>query len=122
MSIRLFLDESNLSKFQGCFADSPNQRFLNGFKYNFSGLNSVEFCVQACFRAGFEYAGVEFQSECFCGNFFNGLLPKNAVILENEKCRKYYCDNSTTTTEFCGGFNAIAVYSTGVKSMFIKLN
>jgi hypothetical protein len=58
--------------------------------------------------------GVEYTNECFCGNEKNledGVLHTNA-----SECKRYPCPGNELL--HCGGFNAVAVYSTGVLSKF----
>lgn len=52
-------------------------------------------------------AGVEFQNECFCGD-----TVRNASVTHDSYCRQYLCSDSSAL--YCGGHEAIAVYSTGI--------
>ncbi|VDO52086.1 unnamed protein product [Haemonchus placei] len=91
----------------GCFEDYKNNRSLNGFSYEFKNDNSAEKCRSLCYRAGFVYYGLEFGRECFCGDSIS------SKPLSQEKCNEYKC--SGNKTQFCGGFNAVAVFHTGLK-------
>ncbi|MCJ1414010.1 hypothetical protein MMC32_000335 [Xylographa parallela] len=51
----------------GCYNEPPNARALSGFEYAIPGTNnSVENCAVGC--TGYEFFGVEYTSQCFCGN------------------------------------------------------
>ncbi|CAJ0588112.1 unnamed protein product [Cylicocyclus nassatus] len=91
----------------GCFEDSKKDRALNGFAYDFKTDNSVEKCRSQCYRAGFIYYGLEYGRECFCGDTLT--KPK----LDDLKCTEYRC--SGNSSQFCGGFNAVEVFRTGLK-------
>ncbi|VDM81361.1 unnamed protein product, partial [Strongylus vulgaris] len=91
----------------GCFEDSKKDRALTGFAYDFKSDNSVEKCRSHCYRAGFIYYGLEFGRECFCGD----TLSK--PTLDDSKCTEYRC--SGNSSQFCGGFNAVEVFRTGLK-------
>ncbi|KAI1723811.1 WSC domain-containing protein [Ditylenchus destructor] len=99
----------------GCFKDSPRSRLLTGYKYNFAGYNNVKMCVQACLRAGYIYAGVEYGVECFCGNDLVGQF-KNP--LKEKHCESFACPNSDS---YCGGYEAIALYLTGIKGNILLI-
>uniref|UniRef100_A0A915DZY9 protein xylosyltransferase n=1 Tax=Ditylenchus dipsaci TaxID=166011 RepID=A0A915DZY9_9BILA len=102
-------DPSKVYSHIGCFIDDVNSRLLDGFKYEFKEHNSMEKCVQACLRAGFVYAGLEYSTECFCGNTIENGQDQE---IDNKHCQTYLCPNLSAS--YCGGFNAISVYSTGV--------
>lgn len=59
-------------------------------------------------------SGIEYRDECFCGDTLGVVisLPENA-------CRQYVCDNESL---FCGGYNALAVYMTGILGKSVKFN
>lgn len=53
------------------------------------------------------YSGVEYGRECFCGDTFN------STSLDDTRCSEYAC--SGNSEEYCGGFNAVDIYRTGLK-------
>ncbi|KAK5977838.1 Xylosyltransferase sqv-6, partial [Trichostrongylus colubriformis] len=91
----------------GCFEDHKSNRTLNGFSYDFKDDNSAAKCRSFCYRAGFVYYGLEFGRECFCGD------SVSSKPLSQTKCSTYKC--SGNDSQFCGGFNAIDVFHTGLK-------
>jgi hypothetical protein len=108
---------------RGCYVDSVKQRALSGFKFELKDVNTPEQCIQYCIRIGFQFAGeslntlikslflgVEYASECFCGNDKD---METAVLHTNaSECNQYACPGNSSI--WCGGFNAISVYNTGV--------
>lgn len=90
---------------QGCYYDSiahralPTQIQLNHV--------TVEKCTTACLDGGFKYAGVEYGSECFCGNEIitgSGNIGTSAPDGCNMPC-------NGDGRELCGGGNRLNVYS-----------
>uniref|UniRef100_A0A915PQL3 protein xylosyltransferase n=1 Tax=Setaria digitata TaxID=48799 RepID=A0A915PQL3_9BILA len=98
-------NEGLRGQYVGCFKDSLNSRLLNGHLYKFKN-NSPSYCVNMCLRAGYSFAGIEYREECFCGDTLT-----DAVSLPDVSCKYYHCDNDSL---FCGGYNAAAIYRTGV--------
>ena len=56
------------SAYLGCYKDAFKARILNGSKVKLEGTNSPETCLRYCLEAGYVLAGVQYTSECFCGN------------------------------------------------------
>ncbi|KAK6200670.1 hypothetical protein LQW54_009631 [Pestalotiopsis sp. IQ-011] len=54
-------------EYVGCYTDPTTPRTLTGASFTLSS-NSPENCGFLCGRAGYSYAGVEYTSQCFCGN------------------------------------------------------
>ncbi|KAI6217860.1 Protein xylosyltransferase [Aphelenchoides fujianensis] len=103
-------DRSAYGQYKGCYEDSAKQRLLRGFKYEFTDSNTPDRCLQHCLRIGFQLAGVEYKSECFCGSL--GDLEGGNLHEQQVECQRYPCPGNQSLP--CGGFNALAVYTTGV--------
>ncbi|KAI6213185.1 Cyclin and Carbohydrate-binding WSC and Glycosyl transferase domain containing protein [Aphelenchoides besseyi] len=107
-------DKSIHANYKGCYEDGSKKRILRGFKYDFTDSNSPQRCIQHCLRIGFQLAvkskGVEYKSECFCGSLAD--LESGNLHESQLECERYKCPGNESLT--CGGFNAIAVYTTGV--------
>ncbi|GAB1609398.1 xylosyltransferase 2-like [Argonauta hians] len=90
----------------GCFRDSRAKRELGGHHKDFPDTNSPSVCIAHCLQAGFQYAGVQYTKECWCGDEYGkyGLLPET-------QCATPCPHNSTHT---CGGFLAMRIFSTGL--------
>lgn len=96
----------------GCFRDVKKARLLSGYYANFKQLNTPSKCIQLCLQSGFLYAGVQYGSECFCGNVEP---PATAKLNETEECG-YACVGEPE--QMCGGYFAVHVYETGISSRF----
>ena len=73
-----------------------------------SNQNTPIDCIRRCKEVddGYLFAGVQFGSECFCGNE----PPPDDTLLDKSECdMKCTGDN----TSFCGGFWRMNVYETG---------
>ncbi|KAL9113797.1 MAG: hypothetical protein Q9227_002243 [Pyrenula ochraceoflavens] len=89
----------------GCFSDSTNARSLSSATYTSDTAMTVESCVSFCQKKNskYVYAGVEYGSQCFCGDSL-ATTAKNTTI---SSCNKMCTGN---TTEFCGQASMLNVY------------
>lgn len=87
----------------GCYNDSTTARALaNGM--GVTGEVTVESCTTACQDAGYQYAGVEYADECYCGmTLDNGSEPTPA-----SSCDMTCAGNSS---EYCGGPDHLNLYN-----------
>ena len=97
--------------YQGeCVADGV-ERVLNS-EFLTNKEMTIEKCVNFCRNQGFLIAGVQWQTECYCGD-----RPKNKnnmfKWLWQNKCSLTCGGNSL---QKCGGHNAMNVYSTIIES------
>eukprot|EP01064_Diplonema_japonicum_P030264 TRINITY_DN50_c0_g1_i4.p1 TRINITY_DN50_c0_g1~~TRINITY_DN50_c0_g1_i4.p1 ORF type:complete len:1177 (+),score=258.27 TRINITY_DN50_c0_g1_i4:61-3591(+) len=86
----------------GCYADSSGSRQLPHLAYN-GPQNTVESCVERCHSGGYSFAGVEFGSECWCGNSMSGAVRHIA-----SDCEELECTGDSSTK--CGGDGRMKVY------------
>lgn len=86
----------------GCFKDG-SARDLSGFSVQDSTMN-IEKCINTCRKHGFLYAGVQYASWCFCGNYYGKYGESNNC---NMKC-------SGNKSQICGGGWANSIYFTGL--------
>lgn len=89
----------------GCFRDQGDPtgtsgRDLYGFVANEPGM-TTERCVSLCRGKGFQYAGTQYSTWCFCGNSYGRSGPADNC---NMKC-------SGNKSQTCGGSWANSVYS-----------
>uniref|UniRef100_A0A0P6K152 protein xylosyltransferase n=1 Tax=Aedes aegypti TaxID=7159 RepID=A0A0P6K152_AEDAE len=91
----------------GCFQDEKNFRLLSGYYTNFKTNNSPRRCIQLCLQSGFLYAGVQYSSECFCGDE----PPKASAKLPDSSCNMK-C--SGDPKQACGGYFTANIYETGI--------
>ncbi|KAI0207010.1 WSC domain-containing protein [Astrocystis sublimbata] len=67
---------------------------------------TVEKCISACDGKGYKYAGLEYSSQCFCGNSIpDDRMPKNGTVGD---CSMPCAGNAN---EFCGGAARVSVYT-----------
>lgn len=92
----------------GCYADSTASRALIGLINPVLGASlTVESCVAAC--KDFEYAGVEYSAECYCGNT---LLGGSALASGGSDPTQNMCSMTCNgnVNEYCGGPNRLSIY------------
>lgn len=91
----------------GCYRDEKKFRILSGYYTNFKHLNTPSKCIQMCLQSGFLYAGVQYSTECFCGNSEPPVTSK----LPDPECN-YKCIGDAK--QICGGYFTINIYETGI--------
>ena len=102
----------------GCYSEGTSGRALTGPNVAApSAGGSVEYCASQCI--GYEYFGVEYYNECYCGNSIsNGatLVSNNISAMAAAGCT-YLCGGNPS--EYCGGASRLDMYwmnSTGAPS------
>ncbi|KAA1470743.1 copper radical oxidase [Dentipellis sp. KUC8613] len=98
-------------KYNACWVDNVNGRvFPTQLPDNAN--TTVESCVNDCSAQNFTLAGIEFSTQCFCGDN----LIEGAVEAPDSDCSMGCGGNAT---EACGGPNRLSVYtSTGNVTAF----
>ncbi|KAL9596717.1 MAG: hypothetical protein Q9219_005628 [cf. Caloplaca sp. 3 TL-2023] len=92
--------------YQGCYSEGTNERALAGtFVVNSSV--TVELCAAFC--KGYTYFGVEYSSECYCGN----TIGSGAAPVTDGGCSMTCAGNPS---EFCGGPNRLNFYKSSVSA------
>ncbi|KAE9365731.1 WSC-domain-containing protein, partial [Stipitochalara longipes BDJ] len=86
---------------EGCYTEATSERALSAYTYNNGGM-TVELCAAAC--VGYTYFGVEYGTQCYCGNSLNA----GSVPAPPSDCN-FPCPGNAT--EFCGAGNRLNVYS-----------
>ncbi|GLB42368.1 putative copper radical oxidase [Lyophyllum shimeji] len=96
--------------YQGCLTDnSIGTRTFPLHLAPETGGVTPQTCVDTCFAAGQIFAGVEFGSECWCGNAANA----NATTVDDVQCGQA-C--TADPTFFCGDANRLNVWKQTVES------
>ena len=86
-----------------CIAEGSGGRALTGAQLTGPDMTPLK-CTTYCSNQGFKYAGVEYGSECFCGNdFSNGASLAKTSNACNMPC-------SGNSANICGGPNALNLY------------
>ncbi|KAK1654806.1 WSC domain-containing protein [Colletotrichum phormii] len=92
-------------KYLGCGRDPAGQtRTLQGAKTSSDSM-MADTCIKYCDGKGFQYAGLEYAKECWCGN----------SVADDRKPKKGLwgaCDMPCggSKTEMCGGWAAMSLY------------
>jgi len=88
-------------QYYGCFRDWT-KRDLVRFAYQ-SRYNTKQACIRRCYRLGYRFAGVQYSSQCFCGQRFGRYKRARNC---NMRC-------TGNRNSYCGGVWANMVFSTG---------
>jgi hypothetical protein len=105
-----------IKSYLGCFKDQGDPfgtrgRDLDG-KFVSDSSMTVQKCLSICASEGYPYAGVEYGNQCFCGRSYGKFgKAKNCDM----RC-------SGNSSEICGGFWAIGVYSVPRQSVSVGGN
>jgi hypothetical protein len=91
--------------YAGCWSDAGAYRSLPTLAYD-NGSNTIELCTSTCVSRGFSIAGVEFGSQCYCGNY---LTTEAAKVIESS-CTTPCAGNSSET---CGNGQRLSLFSNG---------
>jgi hypothetical protein len=93
----------------GCYAEGTGTRALSDNSFSHSNM-TAEMCMNGCSEMGFSYAGVEYSTQCYCGNAFNGgqRLPVSQCSMP--------CGGNTTET--CGSSNILELFDTKVGAAY----
>ncbi|KAL8654045.1 MAG: hypothetical protein Q9226_003590 [Calogaya cf. arnoldii] len=86
---------------KGCYTEATNRRALVGKTY-YDDAMTIDKCFSAC--TGFDYFGLEYYRECYCGND----LQSGSRLAESPAECKYPCTGDKTQN--CGGDSRLNVY------------
>ncbi|KAB8295124.1 hypothetical protein EYC80_007056 [Monilinia laxa] len=92
--------------YSGCWIDGAEGRVLLNQQPDNQNL-TVESCVVTCSGLSYNVAGMEYSSECFCGNYIENM---GALALSPADCDMACSGNGNET---CGAGNRLSVYSFG---------
>ncbi|KIJ57011.1 hypothetical protein M422DRAFT_23134 [Sphaerobolus stellatus SS14] len=93
----------------GCWLDNTGFRTLDAASFFDPSFNTQESCINFCIKRNYRFAGVEFQSECYCDNAINN----NATVQATTDCSLTCPGNSA---EQCGGVSRLNLFqNTGSK-------
>uniref|UniRef100_A0A671KLY7 WSC domain-containing protein 1-like n=1 Tax=Sinocyclocheilus anshuiensis TaxID=1608454 RepID=A0A671KLY7_9TELE len=85
----------------GCFLDDAKDRTLKGMVfYDFRKMTST-LCQDTCTESGYQFAGLEYGSECYCGNRIS------SARMKEEECN---LDCKGEKGAICGGVSRLSVY------------
>ncbi|WWD03156.1 hypothetical protein V865_001203 [Kwoniella europaea PYCC6329] len=87
-----------------CIAEGTTGRALASASWADDSM-TVDLCLGYCETQGFQYAGVEYGRECYCGD---SLINGASLSSPSSSCNKLCGGDSTST---CGGPNALQLYT-----------
>ncbi|KAJ7583869.1 hypothetical protein C8J56DRAFT_1054387 [Mycena floridula] len=99
-------------QYKGCifvvtsYTDNVGARTLDGPSQTTNAM-TVETCIAFCDQQKFVFAGLEFASQCFCGNF----ITNGGSLTPDSKCNSPCAGNSS---EFCGAGGELSLFWSGV--------
>lgn len=113
-SIGSFYPTGTQQKYLGCFNDTTGgQRALNG-KQTSTGTMDIPACQTYCNSHGYRLSGVEYGTECYCGNTITNSANTGNLIGGFDRCT-WLCSGTIArengTQEVCGGYAAISIYN-----------
>lgn len=100
---------------QTCYIDSP-ERVLKGSSVLKSNEMTSALCMEFCEQNGYHYFGVEFGSECFCGNDVHA----NSTLIVQNDCEGTPCAGNPS--EFCGGYWRVLVGETNLNPSLYNIS
>lgn len=90
---------------EGCNTEGTSVRALSGTTHASNAMTIGE-CGAFCQSSGFLWFGLEYSSECYCGNGLD-VTSSNTTLLADSGCGM---PCSGDATEVCGGPNRLSVY------------
>jgi WSC domain len=90
--------------YKGCWLDQQHGRILSFSEGDIATL-TVESCVAACKGLGYSVAGMEYYTQCYCGN---AIIGQGVLASPQSGCNTPCGGNSAET---CGGPDRMSIYS-----------
>ncbi|KAL3425584.1 wsc domain-containing protein [Phlyctema vagabunda] len=100
------VDSTAISNYKslGCYSETSSGRTLAWPQKQIAAADmTVNSCLSACRGGGFDFAGVEYGQECYCGV----VLGNGTQALSDSTCNKACKGDST---QICGGSSALNLY------------
>ena len=97
--------------YKGCWVDNANGRILVSGNPIDPDL-TVEKCIATCRGKGYSVAGMEYSSECFCGN---AIIQGGEEASSESDCNMNCGGNAN---QKCGGPNRMSIYADGDLEVF----
>jgi hypothetical protein len=76
---------------------------------------SVEKCLEICYRNNFEYAGLQYSYQCYCGNTYGRFGEAKSSIECNSRCK-------LNPKQTCGGAWHNSVYKIQTSLHNLQIN
>jgi hypothetical protein len=88
-----------------CYTEFTNARAIVGYSVTNTTAMTVELCVGACQAKGYGIAGVEWESQCFCGY----TISTGATLVADSQCEVMLCPGNNK--EWCSAGSRLQVYT-----------
>jgi WSC domain len=98
------LPSGTRATYAACYTEAAGVRALPGYTFTNTTGMTVELCGAACSSRSYLYFGLEYSSQCYCGNAIT------TAILDESEC-SFPCVGDQT--EFCGAGAILSVWSLG---------
>lgn len=113
-SIGTFYPAGTQQKYLGCFNDTTGgTRALDG-QHTSAASMDVPTCQKYCNSHGYRLSGVEYGTECYCGDTIANSANTGNLIGGFDRCT-WLCGGTIArqngTQEVCGGYAAISIYN-----------
>ena len=92
--------------YRGCVQDNVNDKRTFAWAMMFPGTNTASTCLNACAGFGYMAAGLEYGSECYCGDI-DGITAAGAQTLAESQCDVACAGNPSY---LCGGGSKLSWY------------
>ncbi|KAI9812048.1 MAG: hypothetical protein M1827_004941 [Pycnora praestabilis] len=92
--------------YKGCYIDGADGRILASQEPDSSTL-TIESCVSTCVGLGYSVAGMEYSTQCYCGN---SIINEGVLATLDTDCNTECGGNAN---EECGGSNRMSIYAIG---------
>ena len=92
--------------YQGCIQDNINDKRTFQWELMFPGTNNASTCLNACAEFGYMAGGLEYGSECYCGDI-DGITAAGAQTLPESQCDVACAGNPSY---LCGGGSKLSWY------------
>ncbi|OCL01795.1 WSC-domain-containing protein [Glonium stellatum] len=93
--------------YSGCYVDNANGRIL-AIQQPDSNIVTIESCISTCSSLGYSIVGLEYSTQCFCGN---EIIASGVVASADSQCAMQCSGNSA---ERCGGPDRMSIYTIGI--------
>ncbi|KAJ8111688.1 hypothetical protein OPT61_g5771 [Boeremia exigua] len=100
-------------EYKGCYVDGPGYRVMDNQQPNDDQM-TVASCSSRCVGLGYDVAGMEYHTQCFCDT----MLRMGAYLADNDNECNTPCGGDPTQT--CGGGDRLSVYSNQTTLKIIK--
>ena len=82
-----------------------NARAISSYSVTSTAAMTVEMCTGACSAKGYAIAGIEYGSQCFCGDS----ISTSSSVVADSQCEVMLCPGNAK--EWCSAGSRLQVYT-----------